>query len=237
MSEKNQHITKAIQGLPVFKAPDKIWGKIKNRINLDHGKAYLVRAIEDMRVDLKAPDHIWENLEVVLEKLKQTAPLTKAIHTLPSYTAPELFQEVYNQKEKRLLFGTIWRWTSGIAAGLLMVLGAYYFSFGSREQVTLTTTTEEISTDLDKISIAVDQLKGEDEILELIEAHCSHIITQCDSPEFEGLFSYYQELDDSKKELLSVIADNQDVQLVDYLIRVEKEKNEVGKQLLQMIMG
>ena len=237
MPEKNQHIRTAIKGLPVYQAPKKIWRQIEKFIDPEPGRAYLEGALKDMERKQKAPDHLWENLQDALEEFKYADPLSNAIQSLPTYTAPIQYQEIYPLKERKLLHHTFSRWFSGIAAGLLILAGVYYFYAGSKEQVTLITTTEQLTTNKDMISLTIDQLSGEDEILKLIESHSIQVSAQYESPKFKGLYAYYLELDDSKKELLTVISVNQDVHLVDYLIRVEKEKTEVGKQLLQMIIG
>ncbi|MBN2520902.1 MAG: hypothetical protein JXB17_10385 [Bacteroidales bacterium] len=63
--QKKYNLKKAIDQLPAYKAPDKIWGNIAKR--MDNMNAPLQRAIQDLPV-FKVPEKIWNTIEEGLEK-------------------------------------------------------------------------------------------------------------------------------------------------------------------------
>ena len=236
MSKKIDHMIQAISELKTYKAPDYVWEEIVSELDSEIGVDHLNRSIRQLKRLRKAPDSVWEKLEVSLKQMCLEEPLQKAIDDLPNYVAPEFSELILPKQSKQRTFHTL-RWISGIAASLLLFFGIYFvYENDNHEKLTSYTEIEEQPGDIVKAAIA--QLDAEDEILEVIEVHCAQIAIRCESPEFKGLFDYYLELDASKEELINVMNDNQEqVQLVDYLVRVEKEKDEVGKQLIQMIIG
>lgn len=237
MLDKIKHIAQVISELPTHKAPGNIWNKIVGELDQEQGIDHLHKAIEDYNSGLKAPDFIWENFERDLDQLKLDEILSRAIDELPTQAAPDLFDQIAPRQAKQVSFNQKLAWLTGVAASFLLLIGTYFF-YQTDEVVLLASYTEESNESNAIIKAAIDQLGEDDEILEVIEVHCAQIAIQCESPEFKGLFDYYLELDASKDELIAVMNDNQEqVQLVDYLVRVEKEKNEVGKQLIQMIIG
>ncbi|WP_143400270.1 hypothetical protein [Fulvivirga sp. M361] len=229
-------MTKAIRQLPVHRAPDQIWGKISEELDMEVGLSNLDNALLQY-IELKsAPGHVWDDLEQKLEVASKEAPMRRAIETLPCYEAPVRFENLALDKEKTNRQLSI-AWTTGIAASLLIIFGLYFLQ-EPNEHIMISNTTEEITAPNEILKVAIGELNQDDELLEVIKAHCSKIALQCQSPEFKGLFEYYLELDTSKQELITTMNNHKSqLHLVDYLVRVEKEKNEVGKQLIQMIIG
>ncbi|MEQ9426539.1 MAG: hypothetical protein RJQ09_19105 [Cyclobacteriaceae bacterium] len=230
-------MTKAISGLPKHTAPDFIWEKIAAELDMEKGLVHLDNAIQDFKKDRKPPEWVWGQIAAELDILEREGPLRKAITELPKHQAPDIFDEVAPKQSKQVFLNQGFRWVSGIAASLLILFGVYYIT-ASQEQVDVVATTETSQSHNEVVKAAISQLGEDDEILEVIEVHCAQVALRCESPEFKGLFDYYLELDASKEELLTAMNEHQEqVQLVDYLVRVQKEKDDVGKQLIQLIIG
>lgn len=236
MPDSNDHMIKAIKQLPVYRAPDPVWGKISEALDMEVGLSHLDNALLQYTELKSAPDHVWDNLEQELEIASKEAPMRTAIETLPCYEAPVRFEDLTLDKEKTRWLPSM-AWTTGIAASLLIIIGLYFLQEPD-EYIMISSTTEEITAPNEILKAAIGGLNQEDELLEVIKAHCSKIALQCQSQEFKGLLEYYLELDTSKQELITTMNNHKSqLHLVDYLVRVEKEKNEVGKQLIQMIIG
>lgn len=186
----------------------------------------------------KAPAQVWDK---IADELDHEAPLMQAIDEYKHETrkAPDLFDQVITQTQPRQKTKLIPNsWLSGIAAGLALLMMVYWSMNEPEEQVTVTSYTE-VAADLpESITAVVQELSEEDEVMDFIKTHCEQVALTCNTPKFQGLFGLYLELDQSKSELLDVMEQNHNRQeLTSYLIRVEKEKDDVGKQLIQMIIG
>ncbi len=186
----------------------------------------------------KAPDEVWQN---IANELDAQQPLLSAIDEYRSRTlsAPDLFDGVIESTQpKRVIRRMPNAWLSGIAAGLALLMTVYLLFDKADEQVTVDTYTEVTDGLPEMMTTVMQQMSEEDEVMGFIKTHCQQVALTCNTPKFQGLFELYVELDESKIELMDVMAENQNQQeLTGYLIRVEKEKDEVGKQLIQMIIG
>lgn len=198
---------------------------------------HIVKAIRQMPT-YKAPEMVWRNIS---NELDAEEPLISAIDEYKHQTlkAPDLFEEVMDSAQPRRVIKLIPNtWLSGLAAGLALLITMYLVFDKADEQVTVDNYTE-VTDDLPEMMTAVmQQMSEEDEVMGFIKTHCQQVALTCNTPKFQGLFELYVELDESKVELMSVMEENKNQQeLTGYLIRVEKEKDEVGKQLIQMIIG
>ena len=130
-------------------------------------------------------------------------------------------------------------WLSGVAAGLALLIGYFVlFNQAGEETITVVSYSETVDDLPEMMTAAMEEVSEDDEVMDFIKMHCQQVALTCNTPQFQGLFDLYIELDQSKMELMDVMQANQEQeQLADYLIRVEKEKDEVGKQLIQMIIG
>lgn len=231
MERRTENIKPIIDQLPNHQAPDFVWKNICTRLD-----SYFN---ESSGPSEKAPDFVWGQIADRLDEIKPQPILEKAISELPEYAAPNsveesIFQSLHHVSSYR--WNRWLTWVSGAAAVLVFGLGIYG-QLSSVEKVTLSSYQEVIEDTRTTLTESINQISDEDEITPVIEQYCQISVIECQSPEFEHLFRYYRELEASKKELISEIRQTPELQLMDYLIRVEKEKNEVGKQLLQIVIG
>ena len=255
MQEKNRHIlNKIIASLPNKKAPAWIWPKISQRLNEynDQGQEHFEKAMDNIKKDqIKAPD-MWDQITNSLDQITETgqseehniAALQKAIRSLPRHQAPDdLFDKIINTTkepiEKRKSLGRLYR-ISGVAATVLLVITLSFWSKNQNQENTGETITysEETIQSSDNFNALLSSFEQKDEVLAFVEANCLQIELKCENDEFKGLLSQYKELDTVKQSLIAEITLHQEqVQLIDYLIRVEKEKTEIGKKLIQYLLS
>lgn len=199
---------------------------------------HIKRAVKKLRT-YKAPSEVWDKIAAELDAERT---LIKAIdeYKAQKRVAPDIFDEIIDQEVPKAKIRTLpIAWVGSIAAGLALLLGVYFF-FDSAVQETITVESYTETTQYlpEMMTAVVEQMSAEDEVMGFIKSHCQQVALTCNTPQFQGLFDLYIELDESKTELLDVMETNQGQQeLAGYLIRVEKEKDEVGKQLIQMIIG
>ena len=256
MLEKNRHIlNRVIASLRQRKAPAGIWTKIRQWLdeNEGQGKEHFDRAREAFRKDqVKAPD-VWGQIANSLDAAGRTGQpaesntriLQDAIDSLPSHQAPDgLFEKIVGpttiQKEKgKPLYRRLYR-ISGVAATvlLLITLGLWLRTPNQENRLETITYSEETIQPSENFNALLSSFEEQDEVLAFVEANCLQIELKCENDEFKGLLLQYKELDTVKQNLLTEITLHQEqVQLIDYLIRVEKEKTEVGKKLIQYLLS
>ena len=256
MQEKNRHILhKVIASLRSRNAPGGIWLKISQRLNEhnEQGLQYLEKAKENVRKDrFEAPD-IWGRIAGSLDETAETEQpeennmrvLKKAIDSLPQHRAPDnLFNnivgatEIKREKGKSIFHPYL---VSGAAAMVLLAITiGLWLKTESRQnaQETITYSEETVDQQPEQFTTILSSFEQEDEVLAFVEANCLQIQLKCDSDEFKGLLLQYKELDTVKQTLMAEILLHQEqVQLINYLIRVEKEKTEVGKKLIQYLLS
>ncbi|MEM8895010.1 MAG: hypothetical protein AAGC88_10565 [Bacteroidota bacterium] len=209
MEAKDSKLNKAIEDMPTYQAPEEVWDRIVDELDADRP---LRMAIEDYRQQqLEAPDLF----DTIIEAEKPLMEPQGKVRSLSPI------------------------WLSGIAAGLALLIGYFVlFNQAAEETITVVSYSETVEDLPEMMTAAMEEVSEDDEVMDFIKMHCQQVALTCNTPQFQGLFDLYIELDQSKMELMDVMQANQEQeQLADYLIRVEKEKDEVGKQLIQMIIG
>ncbi len=186
----------------------------------------------------KAPDGIWEHIEYRLDQLENQSYLQQAVKQLPTYTAPKTSEiKIFEERlsPKNIFLNRWYVWLSGAAAAILIF--AILVPWTTHQSITVTHSEETIKDHRVTVAETVAQFTDDKELISLIEDHCQRLSSQCATEEFETLYHYYLDLNHSKAELIDAIEQSQQVHLLEYLVRVEKEKNEIGKQLMQMLLG
>ncbi len=209
MEARDSNLTRAIEDMPTYQAPEEVWDRIANELDADRP---LRMAIEDYRQQqLEAPDLF----DTIIEEEKPRMERQGKVRSISPV------------------------WMTGIAASLALLIGYFVlFNQAAEETITVVTYTETMENLPEMMTAAMEDVSADDEVMDFIKKHCQQVALTCNTPQFQGLFDLYIELDQSKMELMDVMQANQEQeQLADYLIRVEKEKDEVGKQLIQMIIG
>lgn len=208
MEEKRENLKRALEGLKNQKAPD-IWDKIESRLADEHeeGKTNLTKAIQGLE-EYQAPD-IWDEIAEGISE--------GTIHHQSGY--------------KRILW-------SAAASIALLITAFWVFDKPSLGNETLTSSvysTEEIDM-FEVTSLEEDFGTTEDGVLNYVNNNCKLLLTKCENPEFKGLYDTYLELGQAKKELKGKLDETPNKeQLYKYLIRLEKDQAEVGKDLLKML--
>ena len=257
MQEKNRHILKqAIASLSDRKAPKATWLTISRQLDeIDaQGQEHFEKACKNVRKNLvEAPD-IWDKITESLDQMDEMTEsedlnpriLKDAVNALPQHQSPgNLFDNIIDRvetgkKSKKLIFNRRYQ-LSGIAAMILLVMSiSFWLNRDTSQKDTngIITYSEEIVPPADNINTLLSSFEQEDEVLAFVEANCLQIELKCDNDEFKGLLSQYKELDTVKQTLMAEIAAHREqVRLMDYLVRVEKEKTEVGKKLIQYLLS
>ena len=237
MSGSQDHIARSIKELPRYSAPEYVWNRIEQELQNEAGKSFLDQAVKSGTAQ-KAPPEVWDRIEGDLDEFQNEEILKRAIGELPQYDAPVSFEELNSWQKLVTRRTNVYRWMS-VAASIVLTLSiAWYLSYNQADSTVQLSHSQQVIYEFDQVNLALEQLDVDDEIAAIIEDHCTRFVVQCESPEFKGLFDYYVELDASKTELVQAMQENSDqVQLVEYLVRVEKEKDEIGRQLIQLIIA
>lgn len=239
-------MSKSIEGLPKFKAPKEVWKAISDALDNQTGKS-LQEGVEEVRQEtLKAPD-IWSDIEADLDDQPyqefNRPVLKEAIDGLPLLKAPQLDLNNLTETDNPSFFRRNLSVISGIAASLSLIASVLFFTINlegeEQETVSITYSEEVGEEDIDALTVIEDfEANTEDEVLTFIKENCTDLIARCEDPEFKGLLDHYIELEDARNHLLQEVKSNRhQVQLVNYLIEVEKEKTEIGKALIQSLMS
>lgn len=247
MDELDQHILhKAIGQLSSKKAPEGVWSSIAQELDRTENRTALDRAIGELN-QRKAPD-AWMDMEQRLDVDASEYHLSRAIAKLPKRSVPEdSFDDIAQRFEHS---SGKWRqiqyWASGIAASAILVLGLWWYSGNvkSSERISIS-YSEEIQPSVATLDV-MSTVDSDDEVLLFIRQHCNLLTEKCESPRFKGLLDQYVELDTAKQDLMAQIdankhgtnlQDKMEAQLVNYLVRIEKEQSKVGKRLIQILMS
>ncbi len=224
MKKSPNILNEAISKLPSKKAPDHCWEEISAYLD----DQVLKEAIIDMEIK-RAPEEPWEKIQSALE---ENDPLARAIADLPQ-------RKLVNDNFDRLMEPEInntrgfKRWL-GIAASFLLITSLYWIY---NQPTNGLEYSEEIASELPQLPDNAKGLEG-DEVLMFITENCAIDEIRCKSPEFTGLFDLYLQLTATQKELEIEIAQNQQfTSLMTFLVETEKEKTEIGKQLIYLIMS
>ncbi|MDN5201465.1 hypothetical protein QQ008_08835 [Fulvivirgaceae bacterium BMA10] len=246
MQEKNRNIlTKAITSLKDRKVKKSLWDNIIGALgeSTEKGKEHLDRNLEAYKKKTMTAPDLWRDIQSNLNATEgNQAHLKRAIQELPEYNLPsEDFELIISSIDKGKESGKNTRfWISGIAASIIFILGIYYLSIVQHipeEQITISYTEEQISGEMNAFEL-ITQFSEQDEVLAFVEENCLQVALKCESPEFKGLLDQYLELDTTKQDLLKELAMHQEqVRLMDYLVRIEKEQTEVGKKLITLLLS
>jgi hypothetical protein len=232
-TNKDQRILRqAIRQLPIQSPPSRVWERIEQALEKDQGHAF---------PDQASLEAHWALVKATVQasEQRQDAILRRAIRQLPHYHAGEhSFEQLSDRlpQPKPVRTGG-WHWAAGIAASILVLLTLFWFGQPdkSAERI-LVTYSQETAHPMDWSPIVVEST-GDDEVLAFIRANCDQVAIRCQAPRFKGLFEEYLELQAAKQELENQIRLHQrQPELVRYLVRIEKEKTQVGKQLIQYLL-
>lgn len=219
-------LTKAKSELPLKTAPDHLWESISMQLPNDG----LQKSVMELETK-NAPANLWEEID---DQLADTSTLRKAIRDLPLRSqTKDLFDTMVDSGSS----GRKQKWLYGIAATVVLFVASYII-FNPQADSTTLIFSEEIVEASPPIEDLFTENQSSDEVLSFIESNCQTAALKCESEEFKGLFDLYLELEDTYAALKIEAAENsEEVQLVKYLVDVEKEKMEIGKQLIYMIMS
>ena len=226
--QKHQYILKkAIDQLPSKKAPEDLWDSIVESISKD-GLASMVDSLPTK----KAPEMGWTEID---RQLQESSILRRSISELPQHELGEdLFDNILTGRKS--ISRRLW-WVSGIAASFILIVSFAILMNQLSSLENISYSEELVEVDIDALDLVSEYDYGED-IFYFIENNCYAASIRCESDEFKDLFQLYKDLDETYQELKSEAINNADeIQLVTYLVELEKEKTEVGKQLITLIMS
>lgn len=198
----------------------------KNRKSLLKGIAEL---------PLKEAPNIWEAIELKLEvnEEENKSILDDALKQLPQMEAPDIWIPVEAAIPKKKDLRSIWM----VAASLVLFISSVFLfiqSSAEKEEPIISYSTESIESF--NIALGLETLDtGEDAILSYIQKNCKRLALTCNDPEFKGLLEMYMELSDAKQDLVQKLEKKNQPHLMKYLIRIEKNQTEVGKDMLKKL--
>ncbi|MDO1449495.1 hypothetical protein Q0590_24680 [Rhodocytophaga aerolata] len=232
-----QILDQALAQLPQYKAPADIWKSIEQELDKEKGLPHIDRAISQYKADRVQAHLPWEKIEHALENQER---LNRAIQSLPVHKLhKDVFENIIEktQKEKPVRSSPYLYWIAGMAASLLLLLSFLWQNEipASAEKIHITYREEAIPpTDWQAV---YSQLPEEDELMQFIRENCARLAMQCQEPGFRGLLEEYLELHAARQELVNQLQTHREqTQLATYLVRIEKEKTEVGKKLIQHLL-
>lgn len=208
MEEKRENLKLAIEGLSNYQSPD-IWSKISEKLTdgEEKGRENLLNALDGLKAST-APD-VWDQI------ISQMEP-------------------AYNQRRKNSL-RILW----SIAASVVLLVVAFIVFRQSDEYTGMMTSSTYSTEEIDVFEV---DFKGsefentDDNVLQYVNKNCRLMMAKCENPKFKGLYDTYLELGKAKEELKGKIDQiSNKEQLYKYLIRLEKDQAEIGKDLLKML--
>ena len=206
----------------------------------EFGKENLIQAIGQLK-NKKAPNSLWDNIEEELDENDQYEgnhiALQKALSQLPEKKAPISFNDLITHENeiplRKVHRFKLWH-QMGIAASIaLLLVSGLYFWPKSEEQISISYSEQKI--ELNQLAqFEISEEHEQDEVLSFIKANCKAFEQQCNQEAFQDLLQQYMALENDRKSLVEAIKINQgENQLIQYLVRIEKKKTKVGKQLMQ----
>ncbi len=232
--EKTRHpYSKALQELPTYTVGDQVWERILTWLN-DPSDKLPNQVISELPTH-RSMDR-WSAIEQELNRARDLR-LGKALLDLPQY---KLDKDLFSQSlpSPKTYFINLPRPIQmSIAASIIVLLslGFVIWNHVRKPQVEYTYLEEVIQPPLTAFAQISDQ---EDNILLFIKSNCTAYALKCSDPEFLGLLDQYQELQKAEQKLSEeILQNNNPTQLTKYLIRITKEKSEVGKSLIHYLLS
>ena len=204
-------------------------------MTMEENRQKLKQSIEGLE-QLKAPD-IWSSIESELDASPEqnSASLKDAIKSLKDHEAPDVWIEVSSSLEEKKNF--TWRYLSVAASiSLLAVLAYLILPNPNRSNESIIYSTEELEVFQVEQDITPINSSADDMLLAYIKENCTRLAATCQDPEFKELLEIYTELNKTKEELnRALMVTTNRTQLMKYLIKVEKNQTEIGKDMLKKI--
>ena len=228
-------LKKAIHELPSYDAPQEAWSNIETTLNQEQNIDVLNRAIAEYKIEKQALVS-WEEIEFKIRQQEHDQILKKAIGELPTHQPKgDHFRRIIASVSggtAQYLY-----WLSGIAASAVILITSHLLFYKNTEDHVALNFSEEIMENQELFTSTEMQKNEEDQVLNFIQENCTIVAYKCNTPEFKNLLGLYQDLSVSQMELTAEISQNQNhVQLLEYLLRVEREKAEIGNELIQLII-
>lgn len=197
---------------------------------MEENRNILNQSIRQLK-QVEGPD-VWVAISAELDKQEEQNRdrLSRSIQLLPVKEAPQVWSVVANNLDDRSI--SPWKYLAIAASVSLLALITYLVvPKTSAEEVTYSTEQVAFFEVGQQISETND---ADDLLLSYIKENCVQLATTCQDPEFKELLEAYMELSDTKEalnEALEVAPDQ--TQVMKYLIRVEKNQTQIGKDMLK----
>jgi len=210
MKELNHNILKAgLNGLPEHVPPSSVWELLKENLEADAAVAYGIQ-----RLPLhEPPSEIWTQIEAKLAV--ESAHRRPNAH--PSAATIHLSRRHY-----------------AAAAAIALLLAAWWFwnPGTGRPQSAALAVTQELADD----QLLQANAESEDDAFQLVQELCRTQTPVCEQPEFKTLKMELDELTDAKSELREALGSyGDDPELHTQLVRIERERSAVLRQMIAMI--
>ena len=253
MEETNRHILlKAIAELPQHEPKASLWLAIEGELTTIKAIATnegFNKASKQLPLHEPAPD-LWNRIEQELDRTTSTEKgkryLEKAINDLPNYEPAQLvwtgIENKLDKKNTKIIFIKGITYPLSIAASIALLIGMYWFyssTFNGDNNTQVSMAYSEEVMEESKTSAIIDNAenKSDDEIMAMVQEHCSSLPQSCENPKFNGLLKQYEELKDAQKELEVQVEENgEELYLQKSLVKIEKEKTKIAKKLFQYLI-
>ncbi len=201
-----------------------------NTLKVEKNEKILKESIEGLKQS-EGPN-IWLQIAAELdsEEEQNQEILVKSIQSLSQQEAPDVWLNVSSKLESKS--ANQWKYLA-IAASISLVVLVSYFILPHRSAEEITYSTEQVEF-FGVGQYVAEDINTDDILLTYIKENCVRLATTCQDPEFKALLESYMELDATKDELNKALEKAPDQsKVMKYLIKVEKNQTEIGKDMLK----
>ncbi len=185
--------------------------------------------------EYEPPAGLWDALE---EALDAEEMLGESVRALPTYEPPakvwENLEAALEQKpmlRPALRVAIFRRVMAAAAVGLVLLSAWWWFQTGNSSEGQIAISQEKLD---EQIRSSVQE--EEDSAFELVQTLCQSRAPVCEQPEFKTLKSELDELTQAKESLRQALGQyGDDAGLAAQLIRIERERSGVLRQMMSMI--
>lgn len=188
--------------------------------------------IKDRLPIYSSPDSIWDKIEHQLNVLDKEDINKKFVEILPTYSAPNGFEEIMPLKRsKPFIFNLI-----QIAASIILIIGLtfVYKQFKNKASVEITHSIEyNVVASLNGSS---QQYAIDSDFDTILEQKCKANPNICELKEFDDLFAQLKDIEIEEHELKKAFEQFKTPDIENYIIKITNDKIKLEKYILQLFI-
>lgn len=193
--------------MPQHKAPPQIWEELSSQLPVN--KSERLQTLPQHQ----APDHVWEHLSKELSQALPAAQIRR------------------RKVQRRLVYGL------SVAASIALLFWVSVDRNAGQEG-SITYTEEVVANNDFYQEVDFSMVANDDEVLRFVDEHCIATLPACDTELFSDLFESYKSLLVTSEEIRQRSASTgTELELVHSWTFIEKQKAEIGKQIIDLILS